>query len=276
MLKYCINKKKKGYGPTFTRTPRNRSPGGHILFYLQFSTNKEKQDELALRQLTEITKTATLKPEGLMDAVKTGNLIRKLREEAGLSQKQLAEMVNVTNTAISKYEHGTRFPDLSVIESLSHALNTDVASLIAGETVSEDGFNQQNLQAEIEKIRIEEAHRRHSERLLILAFFAILILRIYPFYVYPGVASVTGTVSFLKYPLLFMIALLLWVSGVLTMHRSLLKGTVLMTGSVILIGLTDMLCWPFASIQLQMISWAMMSSYALYILLIFTAVKRLG
>ena len=90
-----------------------------------------------------------------------------------------------------------------------------------------------------------------------------------------SVASVTGTVSFLKYPLLFMIALLLWVSGVLTMHRSLLKGTVLMTGSVILIGLTDMLCWPFASIQLQMISWAMMSSYALYILLIFTAVKRL-
>lgn len=44
LVELLYKQKEKGYGPTFTRTPRNRSPGGHILFYLQFSTNKEKSN----------------------------------------------------------------------------------------------------------------------------------------------------------------------------------------------------------------------------------------
>ena len=45
-----------------------------------------------------------------MDQVKIGELIRKLRTELGLTQRQLAEKINVSDKAVSKWECGTAAP----------------------------------------------------------------------------------------------------------------------------------------------------------------------
>ena len=45
-----------------------------------------------------------------MDATYTGNRILELRKERGLSQKELAEKMNVTDKAVSKWERGLNFP----------------------------------------------------------------------------------------------------------------------------------------------------------------------
>lgn len=48
----------------------------------------------------------------IMDAAYTGGRILELRKEEGLSQKELAEKLNVTDKVVSKCERGLNFPDL--------------------------------------------------------------------------------------------------------------------------------------------------------------------
>lgn len=68
-----------------------------------------------------------------MDAVKTGDFIRELRMEKEITQKQLAEKLHVSNAAVSKWENGHGFPDISSLEELSSVLDISITELIRGE-----------------------------------------------------------------------------------------------------------------------------------------------
>ena len=70
-----------------------------------------------------------------MDYERTGNLIQKLRKEKNMTQVQLAELLGVTDRAISKWETGKGFPDVSVLKPLATALGTSVTELLDGELV---------------------------------------------------------------------------------------------------------------------------------------------
>lgn len=59
------------------------------------------------------------------------NNIRILRKISNLTQDALAEMVGVSNSAISKWELGTSLPDTSILPSLAKALDTDLNSLFS-------------------------------------------------------------------------------------------------------------------------------------------------
>ncbi len=63
----------------------------------------------------------------------TGMIIRQLRQEKGLTQKQLAEMINVSDKAVSKWECGGGCPDISLIEELAKVLCTDTQTLLSGQ-----------------------------------------------------------------------------------------------------------------------------------------------
>ena len=67
-----------------------------------------------------------------MDQIKTGALIRQLRLSAGLTQKQLAEKVNVSDKAVSKWECGNGAPDVSLLADLAEVFGTDVNTLLSG------------------------------------------------------------------------------------------------------------------------------------------------
>lgn len=75
-----------------------------------------------------------------MNAKQTGNLINLLRTEKNLTQKQLAEMINVSDKAVSKWERGDGCPDVSIIPILANALEVDVESIMNG-TLSEEMMN---------------------------------------------------------------------------------------------------------------------------------------
>ena len=68
-----------------------------------------------------------------MDNFKTGALIRELRKEKGLTQRELAERLHVTDRAVSKWERGLCAPDVSTLTPLAEALGCSVLALIAGE-----------------------------------------------------------------------------------------------------------------------------------------------
>lgn len=68
-----------------------------------------------------------------MDAAKTGKLIREFRTEKALTQQELASILNVSPTAVSKWENGRALPDISMLESLVKVLNVTFAEIILGE-----------------------------------------------------------------------------------------------------------------------------------------------
>jgi transcriptional regulator with XRE-family HTH domain len=72
-----------------------------------------------------------------MDNTKTGELIKELRKEKGMTQKDLAYVLNITDKAVSKWERGLCAPDISLLEPLSKALNLSIVDLIAGERIIE-------------------------------------------------------------------------------------------------------------------------------------------
>jgi len=71
-----------------------------------------------------------------MDAVMVGKQIAYHRKKCGLTQKQLAERLHVTDGAVSKWERGMNFPDLALLEPLTAALNTGVIELLALESAT--------------------------------------------------------------------------------------------------------------------------------------------
>lgn len=78
-----------------------------------------------------------------MDCSKAGKLILNLRKEKGMTQKQLAEKLNISDKAVSKWERGLGFPDVSVLNDLSKILNVNIEKLLNGELIpnSKDGGN---------------------------------------------------------------------------------------------------------------------------------------
>ena len=73
-----------------------------------------------------------------MDAMYTGNRIFELRKERGLSQKELAEKMNVTDKAVSKWERGLNFPDLFVLEKLADEFDISLVELLGLEDLSNE------------------------------------------------------------------------------------------------------------------------------------------
>lgn len=71
-----------------------------------------------------------------MDNKKIGAFIRDLRIKQGLTQKQLAEVLNVTDKAVSKWETGRGIPDISLLEPLSIALGISIGELMNGEIIN--------------------------------------------------------------------------------------------------------------------------------------------
>lgn len=71
-----------------------------------------------------------------MNTYITGAVIRKLREEKNMTQLQLAEMVGVSDKAVSKWETSKGLPDISLIEPLAKALGVSVVEFMSGESVT--------------------------------------------------------------------------------------------------------------------------------------------
>ena len=67
-----------------------------------------------------------------MDAKKIGKFIYQIRTEKRMTQKELAEQINVTDKAVSKWENGEGCPDVSLLPVLSKVLNVEILDLLEG------------------------------------------------------------------------------------------------------------------------------------------------
>lgn len=68
-----------------------------------------------------------------MNAQKTGSLILEARTKLNMTQRELAEKINVSEKAVSKWENGRGCPDITILPSLSQALQIDIESILRGD-----------------------------------------------------------------------------------------------------------------------------------------------
>lgn len=85
-----------------------------------------------------------------MDQLKIGKFIAECRKNVGLTQKQLAEKLGITDRAVSKWETGKALPDSSIMLELCRILGITVNDLLNGEKISMENNNQVNEQLLIE------------------------------------------------------------------------------------------------------------------------------
>ena len=78
-----------------------------------------------------------------MNLLKIGKFIAEQRKKNGLTQMQLAEKLNITDRAVSKWETGKSLPDSSIMLELCQILNISVNDLLSGEVVTMDNYNKE-------------------------------------------------------------------------------------------------------------------------------------
>ena len=96
-----------------------------------------------------------------MDQVKIGKFIAECRKNKKLTQAQLAEKLNITDRAISKWETGKGMPDSSIMIDLCNELGITVNELLSGEVLEMDNYNKKAEENLLEmKKQKEEADKR--------------------------------------------------------------------------------------------------------------------
>lgn len=111
-----------------------------------------------------------------MDQVKIGKFISECRKKQNITQVQLAEKLNITDRAISKWETGKSMPDSSLMLELCEILNITVTDLLVGEVVSMEN-NKQNEKLLLEMIKQKELTDKNMLRsATIIGLFATIIL----------------------------------------------------------------------------------------------------
>lgn len=105
-----------------------------------------------------------------MEQIKIGKFISECRKKKGLTQKELAEKINVTDKAISKWETGRGIPDSSIMIDLCKELNITANELLSGEYLKE------NYQENAERNLLELNRKNEKKRNTIIFFIVVMII----------------------------------------------------------------------------------------------------
>ena len=98
-----------------------------------------------------------------MDQVKIGRFIAECRREKNLTQMQLAEKLNITDRAVSKWENGRAMPDSSIMIELCSVLGINVNELLSGERIEMENYNKV---AEENLLTLKKQKEESDKRLL--------------------------------------------------------------------------------------------------------------
>ena len=115
-----------------------------------------------------------------MDLIKIGKFIAESRKSKNITQMQLAEKLNITDRAISKWECGKAMPDASIMLELCEILGISVNELLKGEKIDMGEYNKQTELHLIELVKEkEEADKRLLNMEIVIGVIGAIILQIF-------------------------------------------------------------------------------------------------
>ena len=104
-----------------------------------------------------------------MDLKKTGALIAELRRQKNLTQNELAAQLGVTDKAISRWETGRGFPDVSILDRLANTLDVTITEIVNGERNDPENVTSESDQAVLSAL----GYARGMLRTLIAVILAV-------------------------------------------------------------------------------------------------------
>lgn len=117
-----------------------------------------------------------------MNNVKSGLFIKEKRNEKNLTQKELAEILNCTDKAISRWETGKGFPEVSFLIPLSEALDVSVNEIILGENIKNEQIIEKTDDIVIETLKTSNKKINTAN---LVAFAVLILMEAYAFYIFP-------------------------------------------------------------------------------------------
>ena len=110
-----------------------------------------------------------------MNQIDTGKFIASCRKEKGLTQAQLAEKLNITDRAVSKWETGKCMPDSSIMLELCNILDVTVNELFSGERIERNNYEEKVSENLIELKRKEENNMNKNTIISIIYTITMVI-----------------------------------------------------------------------------------------------------
>ncbi len=110
-----------------------------------------------------------------MNQIDTGKFIASCRKEKGLTQAQLAEKLNITDRAVSKWETGKCMPDSSIMLELCNILNVTVNELLSGERIEMNNYEEKVSENLIELKRKDENNMNKNTIISIIYTITMVI-----------------------------------------------------------------------------------------------------
>ena len=95
-----------------------------------------------------------------MDQVKIGKFISNERKAKGYTQKQLSELLAISDKTISKWECGNGFPEASLLLPLCNELEITVNELLTGERISQQNYKKKAEENMVNMIREKEENKQ--------------------------------------------------------------------------------------------------------------------
>ncbi len=111
-----------------------------------------------------------------MEKERIGNFIRQLRTQQGMTQKELADRVHVTDKAVSKWERGLAVPSVDLLMPLSDALAVSVMELLDGQKQETDSIALERANALLQETLERQKRVILKKRVTMLLLFALLLL----------------------------------------------------------------------------------------------------
>ena len=125
-----------------------------------------------------------------MDSQQSGKFIAQLRKEKQLTQNDLADLLQVTNKAVSRWETGEGYPDVSSLVKLASILNVTVDELLAGKKVENIRSNKVKLRFENTSLIIQALIVTSSILFLTLSYITFKIWVGFLGFAIPSITSV--------------------------------------------------------------------------------------
>lgn len=123
-----------------------------------------------------------------MDLIKIGKYIAGKRKELGMTQKQLAEKLGMSDKSVSKWERGVCLPDVSVYSDLCLILGISINEFLAGEDIAQENIEKKS-EENIIGVATDSKHKQKRLKAIICALLIIAVLAI----------SVIGTALYRAY-----------------------------------------------------------------------------
>ena len=113
-----------------------------------------------------------------MDQIKVGKFITECRKKKNLTQMQLAEKLNITDRAVSKWENGKSMPDSSIMLDLCNILGISVNELLRGEVIDMKNYNEM-----AEKTLLEMAKKEERQNKKLMTSMWTILITSFIFYI---------------------------------------------------------------------------------------------